>query len=235
MKLRGAEERPTEGTAADRDGRGHGGGKTGTHTAILGRPRPNPSAQGSQPKAAGKASAVATRHWGQAWRGLGTMPRASEVAKEPPPPPVPTGCTAPCESPPPALLCSVLLVSPGWAEGGRSRPQGGYGVWWGPHRKALYTGRYQHKKAQGVKMRNHRMDRPKSTPLLVSTRNQARQANRFRNRVTPCTRAEGHSCHRGRAAEAEQVADGAHVAPTRQEGRKAKGTPTHCRSAQPPA
>lgn len=48
-------------------------------------------------------------------------------------------------------------------------------------------GRYQHKKAQGVKISSHRIDRPKSTPLLVSAKNHARQASRFRNRVTECT------------------------------------------------
>lgn len=36
-------------------------------------------------------------------------------------------------------------------------------------------------------MINHRMERPKSTPLELSTKNQARQASRFRNRVTECT------------------------------------------------
>lgn len=48
-------------------------------------------------------------------------------------------------------------------------------------------GRYQQRKAQGVKITNHRIERPKSTPLLLSTKNQARQASRFRNRVTECT------------------------------------------------
>lgn len=38
-----------------------------------------------------------------------------------------------------------------------------------------------------MKITNHRMERPKSTPLEVSTKNQARQASRFRNRVTECT------------------------------------------------
>lgn len=36
-------------------------------------------------------------------------------------------------------------------------------------------------------MINHRIERPKSTPLVLSTKNQARQASRFRNRVTKCT------------------------------------------------
>lgn len=49
-------------------------------------------------------------------------------------------------------------------------------------------GRYQQRKAQGVKITNHRIERPKSTPLLVSTKNQARQASRFRNRVTEALR-----------------------------------------------
>lgn len=41
-----------------------------------------------------------------------------------------------------------------------------------------------------MKITNHRIERPKSTPLLVSTKNQARQASRFRNRVTECTEEE---------------------------------------------
>lgn len=36
-------------------------------------------------------------------------------------------------------------------------------------------------------MINHRIERPKFTPLVLSTKNQARQASRFRNRVTECT------------------------------------------------
>lgn len=52
-------------------------------------------------------------------------------------------------------------------------------------------GRYQQRKAQGVKITNHRIERPKSTPLLLSTKNQARQASRFRNRVTECTVEDG--------------------------------------------
>lgn len=36
-------------------------------------------------------------------------------------------------------------------------------------------------------MINHRIERPKSTPLELSTKNHARQASRFRNRVTECT------------------------------------------------
>ena len=38
-----------------------------------------------------------------------------------------------------------------------------------------------------MKITNHKIERPKSTPLEVSTKNQARQASRFRNRVTECT------------------------------------------------
>lgn len=38
-----------------------------------------------------------------------------------------------------------------------------------------------------MKITNHKIERPKSTPLLLSTKNQARQASRFRNRVTECT------------------------------------------------
>lgn len=49
-----------------------------------------------------------------------------------------------------------------------------------------------------MKITNHRMERPKSTPLEVSTKNQARQASRFRNRVTECTgegeRGEREAC-----------------------------------------
>lgn len=62
-------------------------------------------------------------------------------------------------------------------------------------------GRYQQRKAQGVKIRNHRMERPKSTPLELSPENEARQASRFRNRVTECTgEGTGQSydlCHGG--------------------------------------
>lgn len=49
-------------------------------------------------------------------------------------------------------------------------------------------GRYQQRKAQGVKIRNQRMERPKAVPLAASLVNQARHASRFRNKVTECTR-----------------------------------------------
>lgn len=48
-------------------------------------------------------------------------------------------------------------------------------------------GRYQQRKAQGVKIRNQRMERPKAVPLAASLVNHAKHASRFRNRVTECT------------------------------------------------
>lgn len=48
-------------------------------------------------------------------------------------------------------------------------------------------GRYQQRKAQGVKIRNHKIERPNSTPFEVLAVNQAKQASRFRNRVSECT------------------------------------------------
>lgn len=49
--------------------------------------------------------------------------------------------------------------------------------------KALYIGRYQQTKEQGVKSRSQSMDSPKPDPLLVSTQNLARQARKFRTRA----------------------------------------------------
>lgn len=51
------------------------------------------------------------------------------------------------------------------------------------YRKALYIGRYQQTKEQGVKRRSQSMDSPKPDPLLVSTQNLARQARKFRTRA----------------------------------------------------
>lgn len=51
------------------------------------------------------------------------------------------------------------------------------------YRKALYIGRYQQTKEQGVKRRSQSMDNPKPDPLLVSTQNLARQARKFRTRA----------------------------------------------------
>lgn len=51
------------------------------------------------------------------------------------------------------------------------------------YRKALYMGRYQQTKEQGVKRRIQRIDSPKPVPLLVSTQKLARQARKFRRRA----------------------------------------------------
>lgn len=51
------------------------------------------------------------------------------------------------------------------------------------YRKALYIGRYQQTKEQGVKRRSQSIDSPKPEPLLVSTQNLARQARKFRRRA----------------------------------------------------
>lgn len=55
------------------------------------------------------------------------------------------------------------------------------------YRKALYMGRYQQTKEQGVKRRIQRMESPKPEPLLVSTQKLARQAKKLRRsaRVLP--------------------------------------------------
>lgn len=52
------------------------------------------------------------------------------------------------------------------------------------YRKALYMGRYQQTKEQGVKRRTQRIESPKPEPLLVSTQKLARQAKKFRRRAT---------------------------------------------------
>lgn len=52
-----------------------------------------------------------------------------------------------------------------------------------PYRKALYMGRYQQTKEQGVKRRTQRMERPKPEPLLVSTQKLAKQARKFKSRA----------------------------------------------------
>lgn len=52
------------------------------------------------------------------------------------------------------------------------------------HRKALYMGRYQQTKEQGVKRRTQRMESPKPEPLLVSTQKLAKQARKFRSRAS---------------------------------------------------
>lgn len=51
------------------------------------------------------------------------------------------------------------------------------------HLKALYMGRYQQTKEQGVKRRSQSSDSPKPEPLLASTQNLARQARKFRRRA----------------------------------------------------
>lgn len=51
------------------------------------------------------------------------------------------------------------------------------------YRKALYMGRYQQTKEQGVKRRIQRIESPKPEPLLVSTQKLARQARKFRRRA----------------------------------------------------
>lgn len=50
-------------------------------------------------------------------------------------------------------------------------------------RKALYIGRYQQTKEQGVKRSSQSIDSPKPEPLPVSTQNLARQAKKFRRRA----------------------------------------------------
>ena len=52
---------------------------------------------------------------------------------------------------------------------------------------APYSGLYQQTKEHGVKSRNHRMLRPKSTALEESTQNHAKHPKMFRNRVTAWT------------------------------------------------
>lgn len=53
----------------------------------------------------------------------------------------------------------------------------------GTHLKALYTGRYQQTKEQGVKRRAQRMARPRPTPPVESTQNMAREEIRFKSSV----------------------------------------------------
>lgn len=53
----------------------------------------------------------------------------------------------------------------------------------GTHLKALYTGRYQQTKEQGVKRSPHRMARPRPTPLLGSTKNMAMEEMRLKTIV----------------------------------------------------
>lgn len=48
-------------------------------------------------------------------------------------------------------------------------------------------GRNQQRKEQGVKRMNHRMERPKSTPLVASAVKKAKHARTFRNNVTQYT------------------------------------------------
>lgn len=59
------------------------------------------------------------------------------------------------------------------------------------YRKALYMGRYQQTKEQGVKRRAQRMDSPKPEPLLVSTQKLARQARKFRSRARVLPEGQG--------------------------------------------
>ena len=58
----------------------------------------------------------------------------------------------------------------------------------GTHLKALYIGRYQQTKEQGVKRRAQRMARPKPTPPVLSTQNMAREEIRFNRSVPVQTR-----------------------------------------------
>lgn len=51
------------------------------------------------------------------------------------------------------------------------------------HLKALYTGRYQQTKEQGVKRSAQRMARPRPTPPLGSTQNMAREEMRLKSSV----------------------------------------------------
>lgn len=51
------------------------------------------------------------------------------------------------------------------------------------YRKALYMGRYQQTKEQGVNRRIQRIESPKPEPVLVSTQKLARQARKFRRRA----------------------------------------------------
>lgn len=53
----------------------------------------------------------------------------------------------------------------------------------GTHLKALYTGRYQQMKEQGVKSRAQRMARPRPTPPDESTQNMAREEIRLKSNV----------------------------------------------------
>lgn len=52
------------------------------------------------------------------------------------------------------------------------------------YRKALYMGRYQQTKEQGVKRTTQRIESPKSEPWLASTQKLARQAKKFRSRAS---------------------------------------------------
>lgn len=51
------------------------------------------------------------------------------------------------------------------------------------HLNAPYSGLYQQTNEHGVKSKNQRMDRPKSTPCVASTQNQDRQAMRLASSV----------------------------------------------------
>lgn len=53
----------------------------------------------------------------------------------------------------------------------------------GAHLKALYTGRYQQMKEQGVKRSAQRMARPSPTPPVLSTQNMARDEIRLKSSV----------------------------------------------------
>lgn len=56
------------------------------------------------------------------------------------------------------------------------------------HLKALYIGRYQQMKEQGVKSRAQRMARPRPTPPEASTQNMAREEIRLNSSVHVQTR-----------------------------------------------
>lgn len=57
----------------------------------------------------------------------------------------------------------------------------------GTHLKALYIGRYQQTKEQGVKRRAQRMASPRPTPPEVFTQNMAREDTKLRSSVQVLT------------------------------------------------
>lgn len=76
----------------------------------------------------------------------------------------------------------------------------------GPNLKALYTGRYQQTKEQGVKRRAQRMARPRPTPLPEgSTQNMAREEIRLKSSVQEQT---GHRLKRVKRRHGKQKDEG---------------------------